>query len=82
MALISKVELGSAGWNSVYYTDGTKYVGYTINKEIREGLGSLYNSNGHVIQRGVWSNNELIETLEENEYNLQVNASMQHQHHW
>lgn len=82
MALVQKIEFGSEGWNTIYYTDGTKYIGYTLNNETREGLGTLYTADGSILKRGKWQDDEFIESLEENEYNLQVNISIKHTPHW
>ena len=81
MALVEKIELGSNGWNTIHYTDGTKYIGYTKNNEIREGLGTFYDLNNE-LHRGLWQDDEIIEVLEEAEYNLKVNESLQNPHHW
>ena len=82
MALVHKIDYGSEGWNTIYYTDDTKYKGYTKDGEIREGLGTLYAENGSLLKRGIWQDNELIESLEEEEYNLRVNLSIQRTPHW
>ncbi len=68
MALIAKIEFGSQGWNTVIYTDDTKYIGHTVDNEIREGLGTLYDSDGNILQRCEWLKNEFILPIETSEF--------------
>ncbi len=68
MALIAKIEFGSQGWNKITYTDGTKYIGHTVDNEIREGLGTLYDSDGNILQRGEWLKDEFILPIETSEF--------------
>lgn len=68
MALIAKIDFGSQGWNIITYTDGTKYIGHTVNNEIREGLGTLYDSDGNILQRGEWLKDEFILPIETSEF--------------
>lgn len=82
MPLIKHIIRGPHGWNTLTYTDDSKYTGYTLNDEIRNGLGTLYAADNSILMRGVWENDELIEKLEEVEYNAQVNQTMQHTPHW
>lgn len=68
MALIAKIEFGSQGWNTLTYTDDTKYIGHTVNNEIREGLGTLYDSEGNILLRGEWLKDEFILPIETSEF--------------
>lgn len=68
MALILSIIPGSQGWNTIIYTDGTKYIGHTIDAEIREGLGTLYSSEGEILQRGEWLKDEFMLPIENSEF--------------
>ncbi len=68
MALIAKIEFGSQGWNIITYTDGAKFIGHTVDNEIREGLGTLYDSDGNILQRGEWLKDEFILPIETSEF--------------
>lgn len=82
MALIKEVARGANGWNTIYYTDGTKYIGNTKNDEIPNGYGTLYAEDGSVLERGVWEDNILMEPLDEHEYSNLVNKTLQYNPHW
>lgn len=82
MALIKEIRSGSGNWTTIIYTDNTRYDGYTKNRDIREGLGTLYSPENIVLKQGIWENDELIETLEKNEFDKRVNLSFQHSPHW
>ena len=47
---------------------GTKYIGHTVDNEICEGLGTLYDSEGNILQRGEWLKDEFILPIETSEY--------------
>ena len=68
MVLIAQIEFGSQGWNIITYTDDTKYIGHTVDNEIREGLGTLYDSEGNILQRGEWLKDEFILPIETSEF--------------
>ncbi len=76
MAFVKEIAYGTNGWNIILYTDDTKYIGYTKNGDICNGYGTLYAKDGSVIGRGVWEENELIEPIDEPEYNKLVNISI------
>ncbi len=82
MSLIKTIIPGTSGWDTIIYVDDTKYVGYTLDGEIRNGLGTLFTKEGSVLKRGLWENGELIESIEEPEYGKQVNATLEHKHQW
>ena len=73
MAFVREISYGSRGWNTLYYTDGTKYIGYTINNEFRNGLGTLYATDGSILKRGEWSNDEFTMPIEDSEYDSIIN---------
>ncbi len=60
-------------WNGkraiVIYDDGTKYNGEYNRVTGRDGIGALTDIDGSILQRGVWSNNELIREMSDEEYN-------------
>lgn len=82
MALVREIRPGSSGWNTIIYTDGTRYDGYTRDREIRHGLGTFYDADGSLLQQGEWLNDEFSLPLEDDEFNLRVNQSMHHTPHW
>ncbi len=76
MAFVKEISYGTNGWNTLYYTDGSKYIGYTMNGTIHNGYGTLYAKDGSVLGRGVWEENELVEPIDEQEYNKLVNKTL------
>ena len=76
MAFVKEIAYGTNGWNIILYTDGTKYVGYTKNGDIRNGYGTLSTKDGSIQGRGVWEENILIEPIDEPEYNKLVNKTI------
>ena len=78
MAFVKEISKGTRGWNTLFYTDGTKYIGFTINGDIRNGLGTLYAENGSILKRGEWENDELVMPIEDSEYDRILNKIHNH----
>ena len=82
MPLIKFISPGANGWNNITYVDDNKYIGYTINNELRHGYGTLYANDGSIIKQGLWENDVLIESIEEPEFGRIVNQIIHQRPHW
>ena len=78
MPFVREISYGSRGWNTLTYTDETKYIGYTTNNDIRNGLGTLYAADGSILKRGEWLNNEFTMPIEDSEYDEIINKFLSH----
>lgn len=78
MAFVKEISKGTRGWNTLFYTDGTKYIGFTINEDIRNGLGTLYEEDGSILKRGEWLNDKFVTPIEDSEYDQILNKIHNH----
>jgi len=76
MAFVKEISYGTNGWNILRYTDDTKYIGYTKNGNVRNGYGTLYAKDGSIFGRGIWEDDELLDSIDEPEYSKLVNKTI------